>query len=245
MTEVVFVGTGDAFGAGGRRQSAVLLRGERGCTLLDCGGTTNTGLAELGVERDEIDAILISHFHGDHFGGLPLLLLGALYEDARSHPLHIAGPPGVEERVRALCTAMGHTIEGREWTFPLYFSELAAGGLHEIGPAAVESFETRHHLDSCPHGYRIRLGGRTIAYSGDTGWFDNLPAATAGADLFICECTLHHGVIDFHLSLDELEDHQREFDCGRLILTHMGEEMAQQRGHCPFDTADDGLTAKL
>jgi ribonuclease BN (tRNA processing enzyme) len=245
MTEVVFVGTSDAFGAGGRRQAAVLLRSERGRTLVDCGGTTNTGLAELGIERGEIDAILISHFHGDHFGGIPLLLLGALYEDGRTHPLHIAGPPGVEERVRALCTVMGHTIERREWTFPLYFSELHAGQLSEVGPSSVESFKARHHLDACPHGYRIRLGEQTIAYSGDTGWFDELPAAVAGADLFICECTLHHGITDFHLSLDELEEHRHEFDCGRLILTHLGEEMSQQRGNCSLDTADDGLTTKL
>ena len=81
MNEVVFVGTSDAFGAGGRRQSAILVRGPRGTLLMDCGATTNTGLAELGVDRNEIETILISHFHGDHFGGIPLFLLAALYED--------------------------------------------------------------------------------------------------------------------------------------------------------------------
>ncbi len=65
MDEVIFVGTSDAFGAGGRRQSAILVRGPRGCMLMDCGATTNTGLADLGIDRNEIDIILISHFHSD------------------------------------------------------------------------------------------------------------------------------------------------------------------------------------
>ena len=94
MSEVVFIGTSDAFGSGGRRQSAVLVRGPSGAYMLDCGMTTGTGLCELGIERDEVDTILVSHFHADHFGGIPPFLLAALYEDERRHPLRIGGPPG-------------------------------------------------------------------------------------------------------------------------------------------------------
>ncbi len=106
MSELVFIGTSDAFGAGGRRQSAIFLRGPSSGALVDCGMTTGTGLAELGIERDEVDAILISHFHGDHFGGIPAFLLAALYEDQRTEPLRIAGPPGIQRRVYNLADAM-------------------------------------------------------------------------------------------------------------------------------------------
>jgi ribonuclease BN (tRNA processing enzyme) len=245
MDEVTFIGTSDAFGAGGRRQSAVLVRGERGALLLDCGATTNSGLADLGIERDEIDTIVVSHFHGDHFGGIPLLLLGALYEDQRRHPLEIAGPPDIEARVRNLAHAMGHAFEDREWTFPLRFRELPPGARHEIGPAEVRSFETRHQLEAHPHGYRVSLGQSDIVYSGDTGWFDELPLLAAGADLFICECTLHTEQLDFHLSLDQLTEHRHEFDVGSLLLTHLGHQMARLRGQCELETADDGLIVKL
>ena len=68
----------------------------------DCGATTCTGLCDLGIERDEIDSILISHFHGDHYAGIPILLLAALYEDERKHALRIVGPPGVEQRVHEM-----------------------------------------------------------------------------------------------------------------------------------------------
>ena len=244
MTEVVFIGTSDAFGAGGRRQSAVLSRGTRGSLLIDCGSTTNTGLSELGIERDEIDAIVVSHFHADHFGGVPLFLLAARYVDARRRPLLIAGPPDVEQRVRSLAAAMGHPME-RDPGFEVSFRELPPGATHEVGPAKVESFDTRHQLESHPHGYRIDCGGQVVVYSGDTGWFPELPQRAAGADLFICECTQHHADLDFHLSLEELSDHRNEFDCGRHVLTHLGKEMADLRGRVDFETADDGLVVKL
>jgi len=245
MNEVVFVGTSDAFGAGGRRQSAVVIRGDRGTLLMDCGATTTTGLCDLGIDRDEIDVILVSHFHGDHFGGIPLFLLGALYEDRRRRPLEIAGPPDVEARVRALSDAMGHGLSDREWSFPIRFREIPPGGEHAIGPASVSSFETRHQIEAHPHGYRIGLGGRTVVYSGDTGWFDALPRLAAGADLFVCECTLYEQELDFHLNLGQLIEHRDAFDVGSLVLTHLGTEMARRRGQCELDTADDGLIVKL
>ena len=51
MTELVFIGTSDAFGAGGRRQSAVLLRTGSGGVLVDCGMTTGMGMCDLGIDR--------------------------------------------------------------------------------------------------------------------------------------------------------------------------------------------------
>lgn len=244
MNEVVFIGTSDAFGAGGRRQSAVLSRGRRGSVLIDCGTTTNSGFAELGIERSEIDAIVVSHFHADHFGGVPLFVLAAQYVDLRREPLVIAGPPGIESRVRALALAMGHPMDDRPG-FPLSFRELPPDSRHEVGPAIVESFETQHDLEAHPHGYRIETGGQTVAYSGDTGWFPELPRRVAGADLFICECTQHRAALDFHLSLEELQAHRTEFDCGRHVLTHLGSEMSERRGSVEFETADDGLRLAL
>ena len=70
MSEIVFVGTGDAFNSGGRRNSAILVRDAGHSILLDCGPTTLGGLKELGIDPLEIDAIALSHFHGDHTGQL-------------------------------------------------------------------------------------------------------------------------------------------------------------------------------
>lgn len=245
MSEIVFVGTSDAFGAGGRRQSAILLRAGSGTTLIDCGATTGSGLDAIGVPRDEIETILVSHFHGDHFGGIPLLLLAALYEDERKHPLRIAGPPGIERRVHALADAMGHEIRGRPWPFDIRFEELPPGRDLELGPACVRSFETHHFPDAVPHGLVIESSGRRVAYSGDTGWFDALPRQVAGADLFICECTYHSFDFDYHLNHRQLVEHRDQFDVGRMVLTHLGAEMVEHRGASEFETADDGLVVRI
>jgi ribonuclease BN (tRNA processing enzyme) len=245
MSEVLFVGTSDAFGAGGRRQSAILLRGPNESVLLDCGPTTASGLNALAVARDEIDAIVVSHFHGDHFGGIPLLLLAARYEDERRRPLHIAGPPDIEERVRAASSALGHPIADREWSYRLEFHELRPGGASEIGPVRAGCFETFHQPESQPHGLVITSDRHRIVYSGDTGWFDDLPVHARGADLFVSECTLRERGFRFHLSYEELLERRDRFDCGRIILTHLGSEMCEARGQLEFETADDGLSIPL
>ncbi len=177
------IGTSDAFGAGGRRQSAYLLRSASGSLLMDCGQTTLSGLATLGVPRDEVDAIAVSHFHADHFGGIPLFLLATLYQDRRSRPLVIAGPRGIEARVRLAAQALGHPLEPHRFPYALRFVELAPGPHTDLGVARVRVFETHHSPEACPHGLVVESGAQRVAYSGDTGWFDGLPKQVVGADL--------------------------------------------------------------
>jgi len=245
VSELVFIGTSDAFGAGGRRQSAMLVRAPGGSVLVDCGATTSGGLSELAIARDEIDAILISHFHGDHFGGIPFLLLAALYEDERRNPLWIAGPPGIERRVRTLAAALGYAIEEREWTFPIRFEELRPGAARPIGPVGVEAFEVFHQPQTAPHGLAVRFGPQRLVYSGDTGFFPDLPDRVGDADLFVCECTYHDNDFEYHISHKELVARKHEFRCQRIILTHLGQEMLAHRGNAAFETADDGLRVRL
>jgi ribonuclease BN (tRNA processing enzyme) len=245
VIELHFVGTSDAFGAGGRRQSAFLVREPSGSVLVDCGITTNTGLTAEGIRRDEIDAILVSHFHADHFGGIPLFLLASLYEDQRRNPLIIAGPPGIESRVTELAAAMGHPIPGRNWSFEIEYKELPAGQKVDVGSACVTSFETFHNKDACPHGLQMSFGSKKIVYSGDTGWFDDLPEYAEGADLFVCECTYCTVGFEMHLSLDQLEKQEASFQCDRMILTHLGTDMSKARKDVRFETADDGLRVKI
>jgi ribonuclease BN (tRNA processing enzyme) len=245
VTRVTFVGTSDAFGAGGRRQAAIVVETAGGSLLLDCAPTTVTGLAALGIDRRALDAVVVTHFHADHFAGIPSLVLASTYADRRRTPLVVAGPPGVEARVRLAAQAIGHDFEDRDLGFPLRFAELAPGRPLELAGAHVQGFGVHHQPESLPHGLRVTSAGQTLAYTGDTGWFDALPEHVAGSDLCICECNFLEPTLAYHLDYRTLGERAEALTCGRLLLTHLGAEMSEQRGHLALETADDGLALTL
>ena len=73
-----FIGTGDAFGSGGRFNTCFLVESSGLRFLIDCGATSLTALNRFDVDPDSIDAVFISHLHGDHFGGLVFMRSRAL-----------------------------------------------------------------------------------------------------------------------------------------------------------------------
>ncbi len=83
---VQFVGAGDAFGSAGRFQACISLRGAATHVLLDCGASSLVALKRLGLDPGSVDVVLVSHLHGDHFGGLPFLVLDAQF-GRRERPL--------------------------------------------------------------------------------------------------------------------------------------------------------------
>ena len=151
----------------------------------------------------------------------------------------------VEQHVRSLASAMCYAIEDREWSFKIDFREFRAGQTIPGGPVSIEAFEALHQPHTQPHGLILKAGPKRIAYSGDTGWFDALPRHVGNADLFICECTYHDHDFGYHLNHEGLVQHKHEFDCHRIVLTHLGAEMTGRRGQAAFDTADDGTIIPL
>lgn len=84
-----FLGSGDAFGSGGRLQTCIHVEGGGTQFLVDCGASSLIAMKRVGVDPTSIDVALITHLHGDHFGGLPFLILDAQFS-RRSRPLTIA-----------------------------------------------------------------------------------------------------------------------------------------------------------
>src|ERR1700684_1687224 len=103
--QLQFVGCGDALGSGGRFNTCFHVTGENVNFLIDWRESSLPALKRLGIARDAIDLILITHFHGDHFGGLPFLLLDAQFT-RRSRPLMIAGPEGIQMRLAQVMEAL-------------------------------------------------------------------------------------------------------------------------------------------
>jgi ribonuclease BN (tRNA processing enzyme) len=240
-----FVGCGDAFGSGGRNQTCFHLTGERVNVLIDCGATSLPAMKKYGIAPDDIDLILITHFHGDHFGGLPFLLLDAQFT-RRSRPLLIAGPQGIETRLAQLMEALFENSSKRERKFELSVVELRPEQMRTFGALNVTPYPVVHGESGGPFlGYRVEAEGRIIAYSADTEWTEALIPAAREADLFIAEAYYYDKIVKNHLSLTTLEAHLSEINARRLILTHMSDDMLGRLDALAYSAASDGLVVEL
>ena len=237
-----FLGCGDAFGSGGRFNTCFHVRGVNANFLIDCGASSLIAMKQCAVARNEIQTILFTHYHADHFGGLPFFMLDAQFFSKRTEPLVIAGPPGLESWFeRVMETAFPGSSRTRP-RFELSLKELASAVPVEIGPLRVTGYRVKHgQPDGACFALRVEAEGRTVAYTGDTEWTDTITQAAREADLFVAEAYFRDKQVPLHLDLATLEAHLPQIGAKRVILTHMSEDMLGQLDDVGYETAHDGL----
>lgn len=239
-----FLGSGDAFASGGRFQACLYLDGAPEPLLLDCGATALIALKRAGIDPARIGWVALSHLHGDHFLGIPYLILDGQFS-GRSMPLTIAGPPSAEERFKQAFEAIypGSTTAVRD--FETCFVTLEEAKPAELGPARITPFAVSHQSGAAAYGLRVEYGDKVIAYSGDTEWTDSLIDLAKGADLFVCECNYFDKRIPGHIDYRTLAAHRAQLDCARIVITHMSEEMLNRLEEAELEAASDGLVVTL
>ena len=243
--QLQFVGCGDALGSGGRYNTCFHVTGERVNFLIDCGASSLPALKRLAIARDDIDLILITHFHGDHFAGLPFLLLDAQFI-RRTRPLVIAGPEGIETRLPQLMEVLFENSSKTKQRFDLSVVALKPREMRTFGAVDVTPFSVVHGDSGGPFlAYRVEAEGRVIAYSADTEWTDTLIPAGRDADVFIAEAYTYDRVVKNHLSLKTLEANLAEINPKRLILTHLSDDMLGRLGTLKHTAATDGIIVEL
>jgi len=237
--KVRFLGSGDAFGSGGRFQTCIHVESGASQLLLDCGASSLIAMRRFGVDPQAIDTVILSHLHGDHFGGVPFLILDGQFK-RRTRPLLVAGPPGVDKRVREAMEVFFPGSTRIERRFETRFVELADRVPVDVGPAQVTAFEVSHASGAPPFAIRVAAGGKVVAYSGDTEWTESLVDAARGADLFIAEALFYDKRVKYHLDLATLMEHRPRLECRRLVLTHMGEDVLARLDELAIEAAEDG-----
>jgi ribonuclease BN (tRNA processing enzyme) len=244
QVQLQFLGSGDAFGSGGRFQTCFLLRGTGGDVLIDCGASSLIAMKRAGVDPSEIGWVLLSHLHVDHCGGVPFLILDGQFS-RRTQPLVVAGPPGLNDRMSAAMEVgfPGSTQVTRRFTTE--FIELPERLASAVGPARVTPVVVAHASGAPSYALRVEYGGKVITYSGDTEWTEALVDAARGADLFICEAYFFDKKIKHHLDYQTLREHRGRIDCRRLILTHMSQDMLNHMSEVEFECAEDGRIVVL
>ncbi len=219
---IIFLGTGDAFGSSGLQSASVLIETSDKGILLDCGPHTLPALKRLNRNSNDIDIVFLTHFHGDHTAGMPFLLLDATFQQKREKPLIIIGPQGSEAMIKKLFFAFYESLGELDVSFELRFVPTSPNNPVEISESklSIEAVKTTHTPES--QGYRLRSGDTVIAYSGDTGWNEDLKLLVKNTDLAIVECNFFDFQFDKHLNYNEVI--KLASLTKRLYLTHLGTE---------------------
>lgn len=220
---VTVVGCGDAFGSGGRSHSCYRLDALGRTLLADFGASAILGWRRLGFDTGAIDAVVLSHLHGDHFGGLPFLLLDRQFSSSgQGRDLIVAGPPGTRVRLEALLDVTYPGAAKLPWRFDWSVVEIPPGGSLDIAGFNVETREVVHASGAPSTGLRIGAEGKLFAFSGDTEWTDALIPLGHHADLFVVECYSGTARVRGHLDWPTLRDKLPLLDARQRMVTHMG-----------------------
>ena len=242
---VRFVGSGDSFGSGGRFQTCILVDGPATRFAIDFGASSLIALAQQGIEHNSIDAVLLTHLHGDHCGGVPFLLMDAMLAARRSRPLTVAGPPDTHARMQQLGEALFPGMHVMAPKFPLHYVGMDVGRPNRVLDLTVTPQAARHTWQTNPMALRVEVGDRVVAYTGDGEWTENLATIGRNADLVIAECYYYAKPVKWHLNYPALVEHLADFGAKRVILTHMSAEMLAHVDRVPEECAHDGLVVEL
>ncbi|MQA03701.1 MAG: MBL fold metallo-hydrolase [Streptosporangiales bacterium] len=242
---VTFAGSGDAFGSGGRFQACIHVRPPDGPpVLLDCGASSLVALKRLALDPSEIAAVVVSHLHGDHFGGLPFLILDGQFAK-RTEPLTVVGPPGTGARLMQAMEVMYPGSSEVRRAFDVDVLEVTPGSSVSAAGVHVAAWEVAHPSGAPALAVRLDVAGRSVAYTGDTSWTDALVAAADGVDLLIAECYYLDKPIPHHLTHAALREHRDRLRAARTVVTHLSTDVLDRQDQVDHEVAHDGFTVRL
>ena len=227
--DIHFLGVGEACD-GNQPNTSILLKTDKtetaGRILLDCGFTVPHQFFFLHPDPDELEILWISHFHGDHFFGTPLLLLW-FWEMGRHNKLEIAGPPGVESKITQAMELAYPNLLGRIG-FPLLFVEMDQGEQKKIADSMWQ-VAYNEHSQPCLS-LRLELQNKTIFYSGDGRPTPSTQSLARGCDIIIHEAYGFQDTTPGHGSITTCLEFCRKAGVKQLALLHMQRDFRQQAG---------------
>jgi len=223
VLELSFLGSANAFTPGGRYWSSFVANGRY---VFEAPPTLLPHLKRLGLPLTDIRAVFISHFHGDHFLGLPFLFLEYLYLTPRQEDLFIVGPPGIEAKSEGLADLAFPGLSRADAGYRRVYLEAQPDGEQALADARFEALPMRHAGQKLEcFGYKLRLGDKTVAYTGDTEMCDEIFLLAEGADVLVMDCSYCEGEGPEHVGLEgAMGVRKRVSPRTAIILTHLDNE---------------------
>jgi ribonuclease Z len=218
--ELTFLGSGNAF-AGDRYWSSFVLNRRY---LFDAPPTLLPHLNKLRIPTLDIAAVFITHFHADHFFGLPFLYLDYEHLSNRTHDLVIVAPPGAEEIVEQVSQLgfAGLTRGSRRYRRIYQEARDGQNGTAvDLPYRAIAVEQTSDGSLDC-FGYKVDLDGRTVAYTGDSIMCDGVRELARDADVLVIDCSCWGGPCEHHMSFEEVRRFRKEVPPRTaFVLTHL------------------------
>jgi ribonuclease BN (tRNA processing enzyme) len=218
--KLTVVGSGTAAPEAGRVCSGYWVESAEGSLLLDCGAGVVHGMARLGLPWASLDHLLITHFHNDHIGDVPMLLFALKWgvQGGRTAPLTLWASHGIHGRLRAMRAAFGDHVA--DPGFPVLVREVEPGETFTAAGLSVRTTGTPHTEHSMA--FRLEGGDSAVGYTGDTGPSEAVAALMKGVDVLVAECSLPDDLVGAgHLSPSSLAALVNRAEPGQLVVTHV------------------------
>lgn len=228
MASVTMLGTGNFLSPRGRNWNSFLVEGEHLTVLFEPAPSVLQSLRRLDTPLEELDGIVVSHFHPDHTFGWPFLLLELLLLRS-SRPLWVIGPPGVEEFFTEMMR-LGSVLDiarDAKTELDMHFVETGGGSeLHELAvPFSLSAVQVEHVPELECFGYVIDVDGTRLGYSGDTRPCEGLEVLSQNCDTLVVECNGVHAATS-HMDTTSLLALASRVPELRLIATHLGKDVS-------------------
>jgi ribonuclease BN (tRNA processing enzyme) len=216
--KLTVVGCAGSFPRADAACSAYLVEADGFRLLMDMGNGA-LGALQQHIGLYDLDALLVSHLHGDHCFDACTYVVARRYSPVGPlPPLPLYAPPGTLDRLARAAEINSEVLRLGE----VYDEHVLARGALEVGPFRLRVDRMNHPVET--YGVRVEHGGRALAYSADSGATETLVSLARDVDLFLCEATFSSAVPnppDLHLTGSEAGEHAARAGVGQLLLTHL------------------------
>ncbi|WP_319470401.1 ribonuclease Z [uncultured Pseudodesulfovibrio sp.] len=213
---ITFAGVGEAFDEK-LANTSILAESDSTSILLDCGFTAASAFWCAARNPLKLDALYISHFHGDHYFGIPALLVRSV-EEQRTKPLTILGQPGVESRIKKLMELAYSNVMAKA-KFDLYFLECTPGEEIHLGDFKLDFAMSDHSMPCLA--IRLNNAEHSVFYSGDGRPTDATTRLAAGCDLIIHESFSLEKTVPGHGTVDSSVEFAKTAGAHTLAMVHV------------------------
>ena len=250
---ITVLGKSPAWQDAGGACSGYLVEEDGYCLLLDCGNGI-FGKLRAHVDYVEVDAVVISHLHADHFFDL-VPFASALTYAPRQQPVpvdrwpgtsdparpRLVAPPGATDAFRTTCRGGGMFEDHVEQAFTL--SEYGPGEQVQLGPLTVGFRPVPHFVETHAVEVVSSVTGGRMTFGADSAPSEDLIAFAQDTDLLIVEATLprpERSGVRGHLTPREAGEHATRAGARRVVLTHISDELGADWAKAEASAVYDG-----